>query len=136
LDLSRWGLCCLPGLVCAAQHVRSLTLDINPLDSRMVGLPVGLRELNLRDCGLTALYLPPHAGLPRLSTLQLHSNCLADVPESVLHCTALRDLCLSCNRLTSIPDEIGCLVLVRVGMYYCPLSRELVIFQGEICCSR
>jgi leucine-rich repeat protein SHOC2 len=70
-------------------------------------------KLNLEDFSLTGA-VPAEVGrLSALIQLNLNSNQLTSVPAEIGQLTALRELNLNSNQLTSVPAEIGQLTALR-----------------------
>ena len=66
-----------------------------------------MRELRLNNCSLTSLPEQMGTGLCCLQLLDLSSNSLSSLPDSLCLLSQLRTLRLSHNRLRGLPDEVG-----------------------------
>lgn len=113
----------LPSMIGDIKGLRQLTVDvpIEHLPEALCDLE-GLEDLKLRAPVTT---LPGDLGkLSKLRSLDVSSECLAELPSSIGNLSALRVLCIHAKGLQQLPEEIGQLQsLRRLDLWNCALQH-------------
>uniref|UniRef100_A0A8C6T8R2 Leucine-rich repeats and calponin homology (CH) domain containing 4 n=1 Tax=Neogobius melanostomus TaxID=47308 RepID=A0A8C6T8R2_9GOBI len=142
-DLSKNRLCELPDELCQFISLETLSLYHNgmrSLSSSLANLQA-LTYLNLRYLHYKTIHL---CLLPLLRVLIVSNNKLSTLPASIYALTHLRQLDVSCNelqclppelgqnQLTSLPEEISELPLVRLDSISLD-NNPLILPPAQIC---
>lgn len=109
VDMTYWGLTCVPAEMRLFTGLQQLNLNVNSL----VSLPEGafrglsaLQAISLVGNQIASIHEGAFQGLPALRVLYLASNQIASLPQGVFQGLPLHALDLGANRLTSLPQGV------------------------------